>query len=66
MKLLNRREGMNSLTLDPTRTDTAVRDSVPEGDYVSQAVGLGPTTLWSYALRVSAHETTDIGTQCER
>jgi hypothetical protein len=25
--------------------DRVVRDSVPEGDYVSQAVGLGPTTL---------------------
>ena len=24
---------------------TVLRDSVPEGDYVSQAVGLGPTTL---------------------
>ena len=26
-------------------THTVVRDSVPEGDCVSQAVGLGPTTL---------------------
>ena len=25
--------------------DRVVRDSLPEGDYVSQAVGLGPTTL---------------------
>ena len=31
-----------------SQADTVVRDSVPEGDYVSQAVGLGPTTLWSY------------------
>ena len=28
-----------------TPSHMVVRDSVPEGDYVSQAVGLGPTTL---------------------
>ena len=44
--------------------DRVVRDSVPEGDYVSQAVGLGPTTLWSHTVRVSARETADTGTLC--
>ena len=43
---------------------TAVRDFLPEGDYVSQAVGLGPTTLWNRVLGVSARETADIGPQC--
>ena len=43
--------------------DRVVRDSVPEGDYVSQAVGLGPTTLWCHSFRVSARETTRNGTR---
>ena len=54
------------LLLPSTRgnSDTVMHDFVPEGDYVSQAVGLGPTTLWNRVLCVSARETSDIGPQC--
>ena len=37
------REEFRELCIE--HADTVVRDSIPEGDYVSQAVGLGPTTL---------------------
>ena len=61
-----RKRGRRTTNTLKASTDTVVCDSVPEGDYVSQAAGLGPTTLWSRALGVSTYETADTGTQYEK
>jgi hypothetical protein len=61
-----RKRGRRTTNTLKASNDTVVCDSVPERDYVSQAAGLGPTTLWSRALGVSARETADTGTQYEK